>query len=185
MSRINIFGSSETLEEREKEIRRILSLKSSSIGINQFPIKYPNVDYWIFSDEHTIKEIINLNAYKGQRIITNRYIYNKYAKVLDWKFENPFEPNHIPDHIANSGWFAIWWAIVRGYTDMHLYGVLDGKYTRKPNGDMIFKNIFKGDHIMKGKDYTKFISHIESGFNKRIKICQPLKSMDAQIKFLN
>jgi len=178
MSRINTFGSSEKLKGKEKEIRRILSLKSLSIGINQFPIYYPNVDYWIFSDENTIKDIIKLNAYKEQRIITNRHIYNKYSKILNWKFEDPFEPNHIPNHISNSGWFAIWWAISRGYTDMHLYGILDGNYTRKPNGDVIFKNIFKGNHIMKSKDYDRFMRQIERDFNKKIKICQPLKSMD-------
>lgn len=184
LKRINIFGSSEKLLELGDEgIKKLLSPKTPSIGINHFPIHYPDVDYWIFSDGSTIEKIEQNNAYKGQKILTNEHIYKNYFKnKKNWEIADTFEPNGIAGHIANSGWFALWWAVKQGYKSAYLYGVMDGdNYKQMANGNTEYNNIFDKKHIFQNKGYEKFKKVIETGFNGRIKIYQPLlKSLDVQ-----
>lgn len=164
MSRINIFGGSEALLGKESYIQETLSSKSPSIGVNHFPFKYPNVDYWIFNDASMINKIKTAGVYKNQKIITNRYVAFYHLKSLNWDIACIFEPNDISNCLLNSGWLAIYWAIINNYTNIYLYGILDGKYDCDSSNDIIYKNTFESNHKFKYKKYVKFKDDVENNF---------------------
>lgn len=173
MNRINIFGSSERLEELgDKGIKRILALKSPSIGINMFINRYPEVDYFCFTDSCTLDKV----NYQGQKIITNRFINNMYLKKdPKYNIECIFEPNHIPESIANSAFFAIWYAVKQGYKNIHLYGILDGDYIKLANGEYSYKHMYeKGTYTFQHKRYSQLLNIVETGYFGKANIVRPL-----------
>ena len=175
MSRINIFGCSEVLLGKGPHIQEILSLNSPSIGVNHFPIHYSDVDYWIFNDVNMVEKIKTAEAYKGQQIITNRYIAFYYLNKLNWDIACIFEPNDISNCLLNSGWLAVYWAIINNYTDIYLYGILDGNYNDSKSNDINYKNLFESNHIFKYKKYLKFKDDIENNFyTEGVTIHRPL-----------
>jgi hypothetical protein len=179
--KINIFGSSEKLEEMgAAKIARLLSSKTPSIGINHFPNHYPNVDCWLFVDGQMVERM----DYKGQKIITCEFVYNNYLeKKPKYNVIDRFEPNNIQGSIGNSAFYAIWWAVKEGYTNINLYGILDGEYKQLANGNTAYKNIFSGEHIFQDKKYQKFKEVVETGYYGKAKICRPLlKCSDVQIE---
>lgn len=179
MKRINIFGTSEKVEELGAiKINRLLDLKSDSLGINQFPVEYPNVDYWLFNDQTIVEKIEEKHAYKGQKIITSRWA-NMVMKNKNWNIHELYERNCIPNDVNNSGWLALWWAVKEGYTHLYLYGILDGDYRKAANGNVYYTNTFEEVRCMPEKIYNRLLSDIETGFGGRAKICRPLlKSLE-------
>jgi hypothetical protein len=131
------------------------------------------------------ENINTANAYKGQGILTNYHVYKHCIKPRNWKIAGLFEPNSVQGHVMNSGWFACWWAITQGYKHIYLYGVMDGEYSHKANGDSSYTNIFEGSHIFQNKGYDKFLKDIESGFNGRAKISRPLLYTDVRTGLIN
>jgi hypothetical protein len=181
MKRINIFGSSEKLNELgEAAINRLLNLKTPSLGLNHFPLHYPNVDYWLFSDQSMVEKIQEQNAYKDQKIITNQHIYKNMLTNKGWEVEEIFEPNDIQGSIGNSGWYACWWAIQKGFTHLYLYGILDGNYSELASGDTAYIDIFTEEkRFFQDKKYQKFKADVENNFGGVIKICRPLAQFTA------
>lgn len=183
MKKINIFGTSEKIKELgAAKLDRLLALKTDSLGINQFPIYHPNVDFWLFNDQCMVEKIEKENAYKNQKIISSRWAHLVF-KDKNWNIHELYERNEIENDVNNSGWLALWWAVKEGYTHINLYGIMDGKYVERSDGNVLYYNMFAGEHIMSAQVYNRLLKDIESGFNKRAKICRPLLEFsDAQIK---
>jgi hypothetical protein len=175
MKKINIFGTSEKIKElgSSRITRLLVRKKADNLGINQFPIFYPDVDFWLFNDQCMVEKIEKENAYKNQKIISSRWAHFAF-KDKNWNVHDLYERNDIPNDVNNSGWLAIWWAVKSGYTHIDLYGVMDGKYTMRSDDNVLYHNMFAGEHIMNIKTYNRLLEDIESGFNGRVKITRPL-----------
>lgn len=63
-----IFGCSPQIEE-VKEVIPFLQERYTTIGLNHFPIFYPDVDYWFFLDSNFVPSGLASN-HKGQKIVT-------------------------------------------------------------------------------------------------------------------
>lgn len=182
MKRINIFGTSEKLMEfGPRQITRLLNHKCDSLGINSFTLKYPRVDYWLFSDQNMVEKIEESGVYDNQKIICSVWASWKINKTLGWNVHELFERNNIQNEVNNSGWLALWWAVKEGYTHANLYGVLDGEYRRAANGNVYYKNAIEGERFIEGKLFDRFLKDVETGFNGRIKICRPLLESSEEV----
>jgi hypothetical protein len=161
---LNVFGSSERILELERvEINSLLD-SDISIGVNHFPIHYPNVDYWALNDWKTFKYIRNNNYYNNQKIITNDRVLEHYRNDKYW---NIFKGLYIGGIIKNSAFLALDWAVHNNY-DVRLYGIMDGKYEKMANGTTRYLNIFtKSYHFFDVKQYEKFEDYIKKNNIKR------------------
>jgi len=178
MKRINIFGSSPRLKEAGPDyINKVLSLKSPSIGINHFPNVYPNVEYWLFSDYRTAARM----KYNGQKILTNINVKNKLldAEYPDWKVVDTWHHLYISENINNSAFYAIWWAVKSGYTNIYLYGIHDDIYNEVASGDIIYNSMFspKLKRKFDGNNFKRLEKIIESGYDNRARIHRPLQNL--------
>ena len=180
MKRINIFGTGEKINLLgEARINRLLA--RPSIGINEFPVHYPNVDYWLFTDSAFAEKIIYTDIYKGQKIITCDHVYKNFFKNKDYNIGGIFEPNAYTAKTGNSGYYAIEWAIQQGYTKASLYGVMDSINYEKSGFEIIANHFYGAPSKIPAYKWQNFQNHINTNFNGRMSISRPLlKYTDAQ-----
>jgi hypothetical protein len=175
MNTINIFGSSEKLLELGDVTISQLLKSNKSIGINNFGIKY-QTDYILFSDT-PMADLVKKN-YNGQIILTNYHCYKYFFKNNpEYIVGGYWEPNSIEGSVSNSAFFALWWAVNNGYTNINLYGILDSdEYITRANGDVRCLNIYSGkETIFQNNQYLVLKELIENGFNGRANIQRPLR----------
>jgi hypothetical protein len=187
MMKINIFGTGEKINILgEARINRLLSRPTISIGINAFPVYYPNVDYWLFTDSAFAERIIYTDIYKGQKIITCDHVYKSQLKGLDFNIGGIFEPNEYTAKTGNSGYYAIEWAIQQGFKKASLYGVMDSVDYEKDGLEITANHFYGTPSRIPAYKWDNFKKHIDSNFNGRIELSRPLlKYTDAQTKSEN
>lgn len=177
MRKIIIFGSSEkTFELGRRKLSQLLN-SYTTIGLNDFGLRNP-VDYILLSDTSMGDKIIESGLYKGQKILTNRHCYkHKFKNKPQFNVAETFEPNGIEGSIANSAFYAIWWAVKEGYTHIDLYGVLDAdNYIQVANGNVYGYNSITGNKTcFDDNQYYVLKTLIENNWNGKVKICRPLK----------
>jgi len=166
---VNIFGSSERIEEMEAEdLKSRLKSCDLSIGVNSF-FKYYNCDYGCFLDISVLKRLVNNN------LLYEKYISNLRFKGTLYNKKNIFY-DVLPDSILSSGYYAIKGAIKLGAKKINLYGIMDGDYTKLANGDIKYYNCFKkGYNKISSKNYKNFNHDIENNFYSDVIIERPLR----------
>jgi hypothetical protein len=164
---LNIFGCSERVNEKLKEIRKLVKTEDT-FGINKC-IEYFPTTYGLWFD----------NPDFGAKVLK----YN--PKTLSWDTYFPFEPNVTLFGACTSVSFAIDFAIKKGYNKVRLVGVLDGKYTQLPEQEHLYclKRLFEYKHFWTEEVYhlpllqiMQFKSMIYS-YEKHIKIDIPYRTI--------
>jgi len=89
------------------KIKNITGVHEESLGLNVFPLHFPDVKYWLWLD--------NINF--------GHCIYEKTDSTLKPYF--PFTPGRDIKGSCSSATYAISWAIKEGYKKVNLYGILD------------------------------------------------------------
>jgi hypothetical protein len=132
---IIIFGASPQINNI-KDIIPDLQKKYTNIGINSFPVTYPDVDYWALLDRVTLMRVVNRNTYKGQTIITD-YNYKASGLLKQYKHETFMMDTHTEQLIKDKQVFdgsivvggiiitltyLINWCYLNDYTDIYLIG---------------------------------------------------------------
>lgn len=161
---ILIFGSSPYINDI-KDIIPQLQSKYTSIGMNIFPVVFPNVTYWNFNDYMTFTNIVKPN-YNNQKIITNFDCYKKeIINIPNIKVEYLYEASQKIQNTFNNKLFmertslfsSLNYAMLLGYKKIFLIGVdLDSNWDHF-YGNQIRRSrnrILKiRDNLYKFKDY--------------------------------
>lgn len=133
---IIIFGTSPQIDE-VKEFIPSLMKKYTTIGINRFPLEYPDVDYWAFVDLYGITNVVTGKDYRGQTVLTD-YSYKVAGLLNKYKNYETFmidacsdrlirDKLIIEDSVVVAGYgltmtYVINWCYLQGYTDIYLIG---------------------------------------------------------------
>jgi hypothetical protein len=139
-----------------RKCRGLTDIEPESIGLNRFPLYYPDVKFWLWID--------NINF--------GFCVYRKTDSSIKPYF--PFEPNVTLQGACSVATFAISWAIKEGYKRVYLYGILDDEYEVK--GDYVtwyhFYDEEPGYYPLASFKMFKIILKEQGKF---IEIVQPLK----------
>jgi hypothetical protein len=123
-----IFGCSPFVNEIKEDIPK-LQEKYTTIGINMFPVYYPNVNHWFFYDDQGID--ILKEHYKGQKIHTREALMGHLDLLNITNFEC-FKPTegYIDKENENSLLFVnytislvVHWCIRKGFKNIYFIGI--------------------------------------------------------------
>jgi hypothetical protein len=129
LEKVIIFGRSPFINEI-KEFIPELQENYFNIGINSFPVTFPNVDLWSFIDEKTLLNII-IHNYKGQKILSDSsfqddlelYDINNYELFETIEHHEPILD--IPNCLAYQNitlTIVLNWCIKQGIKEVYLIG---------------------------------------------------------------
>ncbi|OGI01487.1 MAG: hypothetical protein A2Y25_02045 [Candidatus Melainabacteria bacterium GWF2_37_15] len=135
---VHIYGCSDS-------IRGLKKPESPSIGLNRFPVYYPDVDYWMFVDLDCFNGYVKDN-YKDQKIVTQKYNFYFYMKYSGIKPHHIFEPNKDLIGSQTVATFALDYAIQLGYKKAILHGIMDSEY--KETDNMVEWKHFYDDKVL-------------------------------------
>ena len=158
MKELHIYGSS-------SKIRLVGEVISPSIGLNYFPIYYPDVNYWLWMD----------NIFWGNCIY--EILVHDKTRMMNGDIKVPyfwFEPNVTLMGCCSTATFAIDWAIKLGCERVYLYGIFDDDYIIE--GDyVIWQQFYKPKPIKFPLNKFKLVEQFIEECKEKIEIIQPFK----------
>ena len=126
---IIIFGTSPYINEISDLIPR-LQKKYINVGINCFPVFYPEVNHWFFYDDDMIK-IIGDSRYKGQKLWARKGLKG-HLQLLQIENYEIFQPVDNQFFLEDNGkllfnnftiTIVLNWCYVKGFKNVYLAGV--------------------------------------------------------------
>ncbi len=158
---IHIYGCSNS-------IRGLKQPERPCIGLNRFPVYYPDVDYWMFVDLGDFNDYVKDN-YKGQKIVTQKYNFHFYMKHSGIKPHHIFEPNVDLFGSHTIATFALDYAVQLGYKKVVLHGVMDSDY-KEVDGKVEWKHFYDDKvHYIEKNRFDEMQRKIDS-YRDRIEV---------------
>lgn len=131
---IIIFGSSPYINEIREYIPALQN-KYITVGLNMFPVYYPNVDHWFFFDDlYAIGDCLKIH-YKGQKIHTRKGLkgHLDLLKITNFECFNPVGSiEEKKDNLLFCNYTitsTLHWCIVNGFKNVYFAGIdMDSEY---------------------------------------------------------
>lgn len=160
---VHIYGCSDS-------IRGLKKVESPSIGLNRFPVYYPDVNYWMFVDLGDFNGYVKDN-YRDQKIVTQKYNFHFYMKHSGIKPHHIFEPNVDLFGSHTIATFALDYAINLGFKTAVLHGIMDSDY-KETDEKVEWKHFYDNKVLYIEKDRFNEMQRKINSYKDRIEIVQ-------------